>query len=197
MFNTTTKSSYLIFVKIKALPNNPDSPSFSLSNEEENNEEINEETNLDVDAPGSGGELPDGGGGISTVYLPITLLLEDQIVENLKLNKLKIYKLRAKTTSKLLGSLRPIAISSKSAGVKAGFIRFWKAAFSTTMETIPKGFNRDYILSFVSPVNVSLDDMEAHLLTNGKIVFSDPSITYTYERSSAQIVGGRKYKNRS
>ena len=205
MFNKTTKSLYLIFVKIKALSEDPTKTALALSDEEQNTEQTTEDQNIDVNAPGGGGQLPGGGGGqlpgggggISSVYLPVTILLEDQIVENLKLNKLNMYKLRAKTTAKLLGSLRPLSISSKSAGVKAGFIKFWKAQFTTTIETIPKGFSRDYNLSFVTPCGFSLDDMEAHLLTNGKIAFSDPSVTYTYERGSAQIIGGRKYKNNS
>ena len=197
MFNKTTKSLYLIFVKIKALSEDPTKTALALSDEEQNTEQTTEDQNVDVNAPGGGGQLPGGGGGISSVYLPITILLKDQIVENLKLNKLNMYKLRGKNTAKLLGPLRPLSISSKSAGVKAGFIKFWKAQFTTTIETIPKGFSRDYTLSFVTPCNFSLDDMEAHLLTNGKIAFSDPSVTYTYERGSAQIIGGRKYKNNS
>ena len=106
MFNKTTKSLYLIFVKAKGLSSDPTEKSLVLSDEEENGEQETEEENVDVTPPDSGGgELPDGRDGVSSVYLPITLLLEDLIVENLKLNKLKLYKLRAKPTAKLLGSL--------------------------------------------------------------------------------------------
>ena len=185
MFPRITKSRYLFFCKIEGLKENPSLISLdNLDNTElVNNEEIVEFEDYNADE------------SKNFIYCPASLLLEDQIVSSLKLNKLNIYNLGDKKTRTILNGLFPIVFSSKAVAIKSEFIKYWKASFTTTSDTEGTGFRKTYKLSFITPANFNKNSVEGHLVanaTNIKPTSTGPS--YSYVTASLESVGGRKYK---
>lgn len=185
IFNTTTKSEYVLFVKSRGFK---DAPNVSSLNNIEN-DEYQENINLAVD--------PKPEDNIIETYLPVAILLEDQIVDKIKLIKLGLYKLQGDKINTILKSLRPIRIANKTAGVKAGFIKFWKAEFKLNGQEPVGDFRKQYSVSFVTPYKISIDDIETHLYKFGNIKVNEDKLNYKYLRGSARLIGGRKYKNLS
>lgn len=185
IFNTTSKSDYVLFAKSRGFNNKPENMLLLNNNNDENFEN---KYILGDDKP----ENP-----IIDCYLPVSILLEDEIVESLKLNKIGLFKLKDDKVSRILKQLRPIKIGNKSAGVKAGFIKLWKAEFSLKNQEAPDGFRKTYSASFTSPHSLSIDEIEEHLYNFGTVKIENPQLTYKYVRGSARIMGGRKYKNES
>lgn len=85
------------------------------------------------------------------------------------MEKLGLYKANTNKINNILKGLRPTRISNKTAGVKAGYVNYYKADFETTTKELPGDYKRMYTLSFVTPTHYSLEDIEQHLFDNGKI----------------------------
>lgn len=185
IFNTTSKSEYVLFIKTKGFENQPQQ-SLVLKSSDSEFKSIDEI-----------GADPQGDNKILQVYVAVSILLEDQIVDKLKLEKIGLYKLKDDKVSKVLQSLRPVRIGNKSAGVKAGFIKLWKAEFSLNNQEATDSFKNQYSVSFSSPPNITLDGIEEHLYKFGIVKIENPKLTYKYVRGSARLMGGRKYKNLS
>lgn len=79
------------------------------------------------------------------------ILLKDQIVTSLKLDKLGVYDLKSTDIEDLIKAINIINLTSKSFYVKSGFISYWKASFYSTSEVEQKDFKKAYTLSFITP----------------------------------------------
>lgn len=185
IFNTTSKSEYVLFAKSRGFDKKPEN--ILLSNDDINTNLNNKYDQVNADEEGK----------IIDCYLPVSILLEDEIVENLNLSKIGLFKLKDEKVNKILKQLRPIKIGNKSAGIKAGFIKLWRADFSLKGRDLPAGFKNSYSASFTSPHSITIDGIEEHLYNFGTVKIQNPQVTYQYVRGSAKIIGGRKYKNES
>lgn len=174
-------------LKQKDLKKKPDQSALLKYNDLEAERQINYEIEAE----------PQGDNKIIDNYVPVSILLEDQIVERLKLEKIGLFQLKNDKINKILKSLRPVRIGNKSAGIKAGFIKLWKCEFGLNNQEPTDIFKKEYSVSFTSPNHLNLDQIEEHLYNFGTIKIENPKLTYKYIRGSARMMGGRKYKNLS
>lgn len=188
VFATKSKSEYVLFVKVKGFLEDPEK-SMLIENQNIENFEGDDEKYTP-----NRYEIREGGNDTKYVYLPISILLEDQIVKGILLEKLGVYKANSTKINNILKGLRPTRISNKTAGVKAGYVNYYKADFETTKKELPGDYMRMYTLSFITPAFYNLDDVEQHLFDNGKIQIISQNLVYNYVSGSARIIGGRKYK---
>lgn len=188
VFATKTKSEYVLFVKCKGFLEDPEK-NIQINEPSDNNWGENFGENIPT-----GNITPTEAEKTTYVYLPVSILLEDQIVKGIMLEKLGIYKANTSKINGILKGLRPTRISDKAAGVKAGYVNYYKADFETTKKELPGDYTRMYTLSFVTPAHYNLEDIEQHLFDNGKIQLLSANLVYNYVSGSARIIGGRKYK---
>ena len=200
MFATITRSKYIIFYKanglsklpknvllddsIEILESDKDSSVFKKSFEFDNKKKKEKVEDLSTD------QVPSN----AFTYIPVSILLEDQIVTNLKLNNLGVYLLTKPRTRTMLNGILPLNISSRSTAVKGGFINYFKATFNTIQDPIPEGFKEEYTLSFITPKNITVEDLEIHLTKLPKIKPAAGGPPYAYKKASIESVSGRKFK---
>lgn len=185
MFPNITKSRYLFFCKIEGLKDDP-SEHTDVDYENDTSISVEEIDALENDTPGVTKNF---------IYCPACLLLKDQIISSLKLQKLNIYKLDDKKTKKVLQGLFPLIFSSKSVAIKSEFIKYWKGTFTTPSDTQGTGFRNSYKISFITPSNFNKNRVEEHLTANAtNIKPTSNGPTYSYVTASLESIGGRKYK---
>lgn len=196
MFPVITKDKYVLFAAVEGFSK---LPSNSLNNNKEINNsnaadiEINDNKLKKVEGIKAGPDSRDGG-AIKNSFVCCCLLLEDQIVKNLKLDKLGVYNLKLNTTEEMIKDINIINLTSKSFSVKSGFISYWKASFYSTSEVEQKDFKKSYTLSFITPSYIDKKAIEKHLLSNVAIRPTSNSPTFKYTRASLEKIAGRKYK---
>lgn len=196
MFPVITKNKYVLFAAVEGFSK---LPSNSLNNEKERSHSNAANVKIDdgkvkkLEEINAGPDSRDGG-AIKNSFVCCCILLEDQIVTNLKLDKLGIYNLKLSTTEEMIKDINIINLTSKSFSVKSGFISYWKASFYSTSEVEQKDFKKSYTLSFITPSNIDKKAIEKHLLSNVSIKPTTNSPTFKYIRASLEKIAGRKYK---
>ena len=121
MFPVTTKSKHMFFVKIEAflkLPNEILSfgnNAVNYPNPEEEDEAYESDSGEVIDTPAS---LP----STKSIFICCSLLIEDQISNNLELHKVGIFSKKYLENNYVTGDLPIINLSSKTSAVKGGVL---------------------------------------------------------------------------
>lgn len=198
MFPVISRSKYVFFVKVEGLTklpsNNSNLYNNKIENEELNSLLLNEKPSKNFKGEKAGQDTG-GGSSAKNYYICCSMLLEDQIVKALNLNKVGVYDLKDTKTDDIIKDIAIINLSSKSSAVKGGFINYWKASFKKTTEEETSDFKKEYTLSFITPSYIDKKVIEKNLINDVSIKPTANSPTYKYLRNSLDRISGRKYKN--